>query len=194
MEKKNYFNLPYRTVAELLHTDTKCGLSNHQVEERLAEHGYNEFKQREHITLWQKFIGQFKSFMIIVLLVAAAISGITGYMHGEGITDALIILVILVANAIIGALQEAKAEQSLDAHPLQAHCPHLDAVVDGCRALPWRARHERIFQVLHKTPKITINKQAMIGMGAIANIPIHSLIFLKNEVLNILGTKIVIPH
>ena len=98
MEKKNYYNLPYKAVKELLHTDTVQGLTEHEAMERLREYGYNEFKKREHTTLWQKFVAQFKSFMIIVLLIAAAISGVTGYMNGEGITDALIILVILVAK------------------------------------------------------------------------------------------------
>ena len=100
MEKTNYYNLPYKAVKELLHTDTVQGLTEHEAMERLKEYGYNEFKKREHTTLWQKFVAQFKSFMIIVLLIAAAISGVTGYMNGEGITDALIILVILVANAL----------------------------------------------------------------------------------------------
>ena len=132
MEKKNFFNLPYKAVEAMLYTNTECGLSDNQVRVRLAQYGYNEFKQREHTTLWQKFIAQFKSFMIIVLLAAAAISGVTGYMHGEGITDALIILVILVANAIIGVVQEAKAEQSLDALERMA-APHCKVVRNGER-------------------------------------------------------------
>ena len=115
MEKKNVFNLPYDAVAKQLHTDTERGLSEQEAQERLREYGHNEFKRKQHTTLWQKFVAQFKSFMIIVLLVAAALSGVTGYMHGEGMTDALIILVILVANAIIGVFQESKAEKSLDA-------------------------------------------------------------------------------
>ena len=115
MEKKNIFNLPYEAVAELLHTDTGRGLNEHEARERTQEYGYNEFKKVQHTTLWQKFVAQFKSFMIIVLLVAAAISGITGYMNGEGMTDALIILVILIVNAIIGVFQESKAEKSLSA-------------------------------------------------------------------------------
>ena len=134
MEKKNYYNLPYKAVKELLHTDTVQGLTEHEVQERLKEYGYNEFKKREHTTLWQKFVAQFKSFMIIVLLIAAAISGVTGYMNGEGITDALIILVILVANAIIGMVQESKAEKSLDALERMA-APRCKVVRDGERRI-----------------------------------------------------------
>ena len=134
MEKKNYYNLPYKAVKELLHTDTVQGLTEHEAMERLREYGYNEFKKREHTTLWQKFVAQFKSFMIIVLLIAAAISGVTGYMNGEGMTDALIILVILVANAIIGMVQESKAEQSLDALERMA-APHCKVVRNGERRI-----------------------------------------------------------
>ena len=134
MEKKNYYNLPYKAVKELLHTDTVQGLTEHEAMERLREYGYNEFKKREHTTLWQKFVAQFKSFMIIVLLIAAAISGVTGYMNGEGMTDALIILVILVANAIIGMVQESKAERSLDALERMA-APRCKVVRDGERRI-----------------------------------------------------------
>ena len=134
MEKKNYYNLPYKAVKELLHTDTVQGLTEHEAMERLREYGYNEFKKREHTTLWQKFVAQFKSFMIIVLLIAAAISGVTGYMNGEGMTDALIILVILVANAIIGMVQESKAEKSLDALERMA-APRCKVVRDGERRI-----------------------------------------------------------
>lgn len=134
MEKTNYYNLPYKAVKELLHTDTVQGLTEHEAMERLREYGYNEFKKREHTTLWQKFVAQFKSFMIIVLLIAAAISGVTGYMNGEGMTDALIILVILVANAIIGIVQESKAERSLDALERMA-APRCKVVRDGERRI-----------------------------------------------------------
>ena len=96
-------------------TDPVQGLSSEEARQRLLHDGYNEFEKTRHTTLFQKFISQFKSFMIIVLIVAAIISGVTGYINGEGVTDALIILVILVANAIIGMLQESKAEKSLDA-------------------------------------------------------------------------------
>ncbi len=134
MEKTNYYNLPYKAVKELLHTDTVQGLTEHEAQERLREYGYNEFKKREHTSLWQKFVAQFKSFMIIVLLIAAAISGVTGYMNGEGMTDALIILVILVANAIIGMVQESKAEKSLDALERMA-APRCKVVRDGERRI-----------------------------------------------------------
>lgn len=118
----------YRTsVAEVIRklgTDIKKGLSEDEAAKCRMRDGCNEFTKKKHTTLWQKFISQFKSFMIIVLIIAAVISGVTGYINGEGITDALIILVILIINAIIGVFQESKAEKSLDAleRLSAAHC------------------------------------------------------------------------
>ncbi len=61
------------------------------------------------------FLEQFKSFMIIILLIAAAISGVVGVMEGEGLLDTYVILGILIVNAFVGAFQERKAETSLEA-------------------------------------------------------------------------------
>lgn len=106
------------------------GLSSKEAKERQEQMGMNEFEKKPHPSFLQKFLGQFKSFMIIVLLMAAVISGITGYMNGEGITDAIIILVILIANALIGVFQESKAEKSLDALE-KLSAPHCKVIRDG---------------------------------------------------------------
>ncbi|MBQ7856762.1 MAG: calcium-translocating P-type ATPase, PMCA-type [Alistipes sp.] len=117
-------------IVRLLKTDIEKGLTQGDVSERLNRNGYNEFAKKRHTSLWHKFVSQFKSFMIIVLLVAAAISGVTGYMNGEGITDAIIILSILIVNAIIGVFQEAKAENALDALE-RLSAPHCKVIRDG---------------------------------------------------------------
>ena len=129
MEKKSH-QLNVKNAFREFQTDPNKGLSSGEVSSRQLKYGYNEFEKTKHTTLWQKFISQFKSFMIIVLIFAAIISGITGYMNGEGITDALIILVILIANAIIGVFQEAKAEKSLDALEKMS-APHSKVIRDG---------------------------------------------------------------
>lgn len=113
--KQNLFNQSLKDVMQFFGVHPERGLRDFEVEERHRRDGYNEFAKAEHTSIWMKFISQFKSFMIIVLLIAAVISGVTGYLNGEGITDALIILVILVVNAIIGVFQEDKAEKSLEA-------------------------------------------------------------------------------
>lgn len=82
MMTKNHYQQSIEQVVRALESDSVRGLSSEVVAERQARDGYNEFAKTKHTTLWQKFISQFKSFMIIVLLVAAAISGVTGYMNG----------------------------------------------------------------------------------------------------------------
>lgn len=111
-------------------TDPDTGLTSEEARKRLERDGYNEFKKKKHTSLLVKFLNQFKSFMIIVLIVAAAISGIVGVMHGEGFTDAIIILAIIIINAIIGVFQEAKAENALDALEKMS-APLCKAVRDG---------------------------------------------------------------
>ncbi len=129
MEKKSH-QLDVKATFRAFLTDPDKGLSSGEVGARQARDGFNEFEKTKHTTLWQKFISQFKSFMIIVLIFAAIISGVTGYMNGEGITDALIILSILIVNAIIGVFQEAKAEKSLDALE-KLSAPHCKVIRDG---------------------------------------------------------------
>jgi Ca2+-transporting ATPase len=114
-ESLNYYNLSIEEVEKECQTNVNSGLAEPEVAERIKLYGYNEFKKKKHKTLLVKFLEQFKSFMILVLLAAAVISGVVGYLNGEGFTDAIIILVIVVANAVIGVIQEAKAEKSLDA-------------------------------------------------------------------------------
>ena len=124
------YRISAKAVIRLLESDAERGLSEGEVTKRQLHDGFNEFAKKKHTTLWQKFISQFKSFMIIVLLIAAVISGITGYLEGEGITDAVIILFILILNAIIGVFQESKAEKSLDALE-KLSAPHCKVIRNG---------------------------------------------------------------
>ena len=127
---KKYYQQSVEQVVRHLKTNLTQGLSSTDVTALQERDGLNEFAKKQHTSLWQKFIAQFKSFMIIVLLVAAVISGVTGYMNGEGITDAIIILSILIVNAIIGVFQEAKAENALDALE-KLSAPHCKVIRNG---------------------------------------------------------------
>jgi len=89
------------------------GLSTAQAQERLATYGRNELEEGEKRSLLAKFLDQFKDLMIIILLAAAALSVITEGM--DGLTDAMIILAVVVLNAAFGVYQEGQAEAAIEA-------------------------------------------------------------------------------
>ena len=89
------------------------GLSSAQAQERLATYGHNELDEGEKRSILSKFIDQFKDLMIIILLVAAALSVLTEGM--DGLTDAMIILAVVVLNAAFGVYQEGQAEAAIEA-------------------------------------------------------------------------------
>lgn len=97
---------------EALHT-TRDGLSAAEAKKRLDEYGHNELEEAQKRSLLAKFLDQFKDLMIIILLVAAALSVITE--GTEGLTDALIILAVVVLNAAFGVYQEGQAEAAIEA-------------------------------------------------------------------------------
>ncbi len=128
--KGGFYRRAIEGVASELKTDLREGLSSEEAAKRQDEYGYNEFGETPHKSLAVKFLNQFKSFMIIVLIFAGIISGVVGYVNGEGFTDAIIILAIVILNAVIGVVQESKAEKSLDALKKMS-APHCKAVRDG---------------------------------------------------------------
>ena len=113
--EKNWFSKSVDEVKKELLTDIEKGLTDEQISKQREKFGKNELKAQKKKSLFVKFLEQFKDFMIIVLIIAAIISGVVGYMQGEGITDSIIILIVVIVNAIIGVAQEAKAEKSLEA-------------------------------------------------------------------------------
>ena len=124
---KNWFNEEPKNVIEELNSNVENGLTEEQVKSSREKYGFNELEAKKKKTLLVKFLEQFKDFMIIVLIIAAIVSGIVGVAEGEGITDTIIILVVVVVNAIIGVAQENKAEKSLEA--LQKLSAHASKVV-----------------------------------------------------------------
>lgn len=91
-------------------TSVEEGLSSSEVEARLVKYGHNELKEEKRKGLMSKIIAQFSDFLIIILIVAAAVSLAVGEAK-----DAIVILSIVVINAFLGIYQEGKAEKSLDA-------------------------------------------------------------------------------
>lgn len=113
--EKQWFNKQVKDLETELGTDLEKGLSNSQVEEHKSKYGLNELQEKKKESLLKKFIDQFKDFSIIVLIIAAIVSGVVGVAQGEGFTDTIVILIVVLLNAVIGVAQESKAEKSLEA-------------------------------------------------------------------------------
>ena len=111
----NFYDLTIKETLENLGTSQSEGLSSAEAQRRLEEYGQNVIEEKGRKSILIMFFAQFKSLMIIILLLAAAISGVVGVMEGEGLLDTFVILGILIVNALIGAIQEKRAETSLEA-------------------------------------------------------------------------------
>lgn len=125
MEK--WYNKKIEEIEQKLETDKEKGITTEEVQKRKEKYGLNELKAKKKKSLLQKFIEQFKDFSIIILIIAAIVSGVVGVAQGEGVTDTIIILIVVIVNAIIGVSQEAKAEKSLEA--LQKLTDHATKVI-----------------------------------------------------------------
>ncbi len=101
-------------VLEGLRTDRQ-GLSAQEAEKRLREHGENRLKEAEKLTLFQRFVQQLKDPMLLILLAAAAVSAVTNILSHESFTEVIIILLVVLLNAILGVVQESKAEAAIEA-------------------------------------------------------------------------------
>ena len=115
MEKEDWYNKTSEYITKKLETNIVLGLTEQDIQKRREKYGLNEIKEEKKTPLLIKFLEQFKDFMIIVLILAAIVSGVVGYAKGEGITDSIIIMIVVIVNAIIGVAQENKAEKSLEA-------------------------------------------------------------------------------
>lgn len=125
--EKGWFNKDINTVEKELKTNMQTGLTQEEVKKRIEKYGLNELKAKKKKSIIQKFLEQFKDFSIIILIIAAIVSGVVGVAQGEGITDTIIILIVVIVNAIIGVAQESKAEKSLEA--LQKLTDHATKVL-----------------------------------------------------------------
>ena len=103
-------------VARKLGSNINTGLTEDEVKKRRDKYGENKLDEQKKESLLKRFIKQFNDFMIIILLVAAVISAVVAKMQGTGdYIDSIIIIAIVVLNSIMGVVQEAKAEKSLEA-------------------------------------------------------------------------------
>ncbi|MHA1734484.1 MAG: cation-translocating P-type ATPase [Promethearchaeota archaeon] len=108
-EKITFFDKEPEEVLELLGTSPK-GLSSAEALDRLEKYGRNELEEKKKVSKWRKFLAQFKDFLVIILLFAAVISAAVGEY-----VDSIVIWAILIANAMLGYIQEARAEAAIEA-------------------------------------------------------------------------------
>lgn len=102
-----------RALAEL--KSTPDGLTDAEAARRLAEKGPNKLAEGKKVTTLQRFLQQLSDPMIIILLVAGAVSGVTAAYSGESFADVFIILIVVLINAVLGVYQESKAEKAIEA-------------------------------------------------------------------------------
>ncbi len=115
-EKVLWETLRKEEVLKKLETNFRHGLSQEDVKKRQLKYGKNKLKDKPKESLFIKFIKQFNDFMIIILIIASIVSAVISNLQGENdYIDSIIIIAIVVLNAIMGVIQEAKAEKSIEA-------------------------------------------------------------------------------
>lgn len=107
---ESFFTLTIESISRNLNTDVNKGLSNHDATSRLQQHGANNLPDSRSASVLKIFLGQFSDFMIVILIGAAVISGFIGESE-----DTLAIITIVLLNAILGFVQEYRAEKALKA-------------------------------------------------------------------------------
>ena len=125
-------NTPQEDLLKELRTSLEAGLSSQEAQQRLGQYGENKLAEKKKKTNLQRFLEQFKDAMIIILLLAAAVSFVVACFGHDPMEffEPLLILLIVVLNAVLGMVQEAKAEKALDALKNMS-APHARVLRDG---------------------------------------------------------------
>ncbi len=130
------YNKSRESVVEELKTDSAKGLSEAEVLERREKYGKNELKEKKKKSMLRRFFEQFKDVMIIILIIAAVISFVIACVEREPkeFFEPALILLIVVLNALMGVIQESKAEKALDALKNMS-APHARVLRDGAEKI-----------------------------------------------------------
>lgn len=129
----DFHQLSGTEVIKRLGTDMQRGLTAGEARRRLGEFGKNELRQEKKQGIVSRFINQFKDLMIIILLAAAGISMTLSMINGDReYIDSIIILVIVVCNAVIGVVQELRADNAIEALKKMSS-PHAVVIRDGTK-------------------------------------------------------------
>ncbi len=127
-----FHNQPKEDVLVTLGTDPVRGLDTQEVEKRQAQYGPNRLREKKKKNMLQRFLDQFKDVMILILIAAAAVSFILVCVeqNWKELFEPALILLIVVLNAVMGVMQESKAEKALDALKNMS-APHARVIRDG---------------------------------------------------------------
>ena len=121
-------------VLKRLGTNEKIGLTDEEVKKRQEKYGKNKLEEKKKESFFIKFLKQFNDFMIIILIIASIISAVVSKMQGENdYVDSIIIIGIVVFNALMGVIQEAKAEKSIEA--LKQMTPQVAKVIRNGKSI-----------------------------------------------------------
>ncbi len=128
-----FYTVRPEEALEALGTDPARGLKQSECQRRLLKYGKNELRTEKRRSLFLRFLSQFQDFMVLILLAAAGISFGVSWIRGDGeYVDSLIILAIVVCNAVIGTVQELRADRAIEALKKMSS-PHAWVLRDGKR-------------------------------------------------------------
>ena len=128
----SFYNQSREEVLNRLEVESPKGLTMEQVKQRLENYGENKLREKKKKTFMQRFLDQFRDVMILILIAAAAVSFVIAVMEGNAkeFFEPALILVIVILNAVLGVMQESKAEKALDALK-NLSAPHAKVIRDG---------------------------------------------------------------
>lgn len=176
--------LSEKEVFTKLHSSEK-GLSNEEAELRLQQYGRNEITRKKKISAWKILLEQFNDFLIWILLVAAVVSGFVGE-----VADVVLISIILIANGILGFVQEYRAEEAIEALRKMAS---LKAIVfrDGKKqdidaTTGSTSGMEQLF-ILHNISPWTLHVNNVMNGALRYPCGIHNLAHLETSVMQCFG-------
>src|SRR5687768_18120820 len=111
------YRQPVGAVVAALQTDLRAGLSDSEARARLARHGRNELQAEPGVPAWKRFLAQFKNVLVILLLIATTISAALWLMERDAALpyEALAIFAVVMLNAVLGFVQEARAASAVAA-------------------------------------------------------------------------------
>lgn len=126
-------NIDYQEILSSLQTNSERGLSSDEAAKRLNQYGFNVLESKKKVPFILKFFKQFADFLVIILVIAAILPIIVdteNWIHHNDWIETMIIAIVIIANALIGAIQENNAEKSLEALK-KLSTPHSKVIRDG---------------------------------------------------------------